>query len=192
MQIVDPAGRESTLATVQVDFHQPARFELSYVDSDGQRRRPVMVHRSLVGSMERLFGHLIEVHAGAFPAWYAPVQVAVLPVGADDVAARFAAAVEAAGLRVELHAEGSLGARVRDARKVPFVAVIGAREAAADGFDLLHPPLDRFGQRQEAKRLAGGCRIDDDHVVEPRVVVVGDPEQTADLVHARQHGHLLG
>ena len=60
------------------------------------------------------------------------MQVAVLPVGADDVAARFAAAVEAAGLRVELHAEGSLGARVRDARKVPFVAVIGAREAAAD------------------------------------------------------------
>jgi threonyl-tRNA synthetase len=136
VQIVDPAGRESTLATVQVDFHQPARFELSYVDSDGQRRRPVMVHRSLVGSMERLFGHLIEVHAGAFPAWYAPVQVAVLPVGADDAAARFAAAAQSRGLRVDLRAEGSLAARVRDARKVPFVAVIGAREAAADAVSL--------------------------------------------------------
>jgi len=130
VQIVDPAGRESTLATVQVDFHQPARFELSYVDSDGQRRRPVMVHRSLAGSMERLFGHLIEVHGGAFPAWYAPVQVAVLPVGADDAAARFAAAVRAEGLRVEVSAGGSLAARVRDARRVPFLAVIGAREAA--------------------------------------------------------------
>jgi len=155
VQIVDPAGRESTLATVQVDFHQPARFELSYVDSDGQRRRPVMVHRSLVGSMERLFGHLIEVHAGAFPAWYAPVQVAVLPVGADDAAARFAAAVEAAGLRVELHAEGSLGARVRDARKVPFVAVIGAREAAADAVSV----RPRGGEPEELPFAAAVDRI---------------------------------
>jgi threonyl-tRNA synthetase len=136
VQIVDPAGRESTLATVQVDFHQPARFELSYVDSGSERRRPVMVHRSLVGSMERLFGHLIEVHNGAFPAWYAPVQVVVLPLGEDDAAARFAAAAEAEGFRVEVHAEGSLGARVRDARRVPFVGVIGAREAAAGSVSL--------------------------------------------------------
>jgi len=136
VQIVDPAGRESTLATVQVDLHQPARFELSYVDSGGARRRPVMLHRSLVGSMERLFGHLIEVHNGAFPAWYAPVQVAVLPLGEDDAAARFAAAAEAEGLRVEVRAEGSLGARVRDARRVPFVAVIGAREAASGSVSL--------------------------------------------------------
>src|SRR5207244_11703964 len=111
----------------------------------------VMLHRSLVGSMERLFGHLIEVHNGAFPAWYAPVQVAVLPLNVGgsaacprspgaaksapplsehDAAARFAAAAEAEGLRAEVHAEGSLGARVRDARRVPVVAVIGAREAA--------------------------------------------------------------
>jgi threonyl-tRNA synthetase len=146
VQIVDPAGRESTLATIQVDFHQPARFGLSYVDSSGARQSPVMVHRSLVGSMERLFGHLIEVHGGAFPAWYAPVQLAVLPVGAvrpdvrggsassgpDELGAahRFRA-VAARDLRVELHADGSLGARVRDARRVPYVAVIGAREAAA-------------------------------------------------------------
>jgi threonyl-tRNA synthetase len=141
VQIVDPAGRESTLATVQVDFHQPGRFELSYVDAGGQRRRPVMVHRSVAGSMERLFGHLIEVHAGAFPAWYAPVQLAVLPVRPDDAvddaaAAGFAAAARAEGLRVEVYAEGSLGARVRDVRRVPFVAVIGAREAAAGSVSL--------------------------------------------------------
>src|SRR5256885_14812545 len=86
-----------------------------------------MLHRSLVGSMERLFGHLIEVHNGAFPAWYAPVQVAVLPLGEDDAAARFAAAAEAEGLRVEVRAEGSLGARVRDARRGPVGRGHGAR-----------------------------------------------------------------
>ena len=80
----DPAGREQTLSTVQVDFDQPDRFGLAYVDADGGRQLPVMVHRSMVGSMERLFAHLIEVHAGAFPPWYAPVQLEVLPVGDDQ------------------------------------------------------------------------------------------------------------
>ena len=136
VQIVDPAGRESTLATIQVDFHQPAAFDLSYVDSGGERRRPVMVHRSVIGSLERLFGHLIEVHNGAFPAWYAPVQLAVLPVGEAEVGSAYRFADEAADLRVEVHVEGSLGARVRDARRVPFVAVIGPREAAADAVSL--------------------------------------------------------
>jgi threonyl-tRNA synthetase len=136
VQIVDPAGRESTLATIQVDFHQPARFDLSYVDSDGRRKRPVLVHRSVLGSMERLFGHLIEVHNGAFPAWYAPVQVAVLPVGAAEIGAAQRFAEQAADLRVEVHPEGSLGARVRDTRRVPFVAVIGSREAAVDSVSL--------------------------------------------------------
>jgi threonyl-tRNA synthetase len=131
VQIVDPAGRESTLATIQVDLHQPAAFDLSYVDSDGRRQPPVMVHRSVLGSMERLFGHLIEVHGGAFPAWYAPVQLAVLPVGDADAEAAYRFAADAGDLRVEVHVAGSLGARVRDARRVPFVAVIGPREAAA-------------------------------------------------------------
>lgn len=149
VQVVDPAGRESTLATIQLDLLQPVRFELSYVDRDGERQRPVMVHRSLVGSMERLFAYLIEVHGGAFPVWYAPVQVVVLPVGTDQEAA--AAAFErrcvVAGLRAEVAAEGSLGARVRDAvrRKVPYAAVIGAAEAEAG---------------QIALRLRDGRRLD--------------------------------
>jgi threonyl-tRNA synthetase len=125
-------GRESTLATVQVDNYQPARFDLSYVDADGERKRPVMVHRSAAGSMERLFAHLIEVHGGAFPAWYAPLQLAVLPVGAgQDAAARaFAAECHAAGIRAERWIEGTVASRVRAGaqRKVPFVAVIGPRE----------------------------------------------------------------
>ncbi|PTA45720.1 threonine--tRNA ligase [Micromonospora sp. RP3T] len=134
IQIVDAAGRESTISTVQLDFDKPERFDLSYTDSDGRRKRPVMVHRSLVGSMERLFAYLIEVHQGAFPAWYAPVQLLLLPVddAQADAAGRLAREAEAAGLRVEVDAGGSLGARIRDAsrRRVPYVGVVGAREAA--------------------------------------------------------------
>src|SRR5262245_61124248 len=70
VQVVDPVGRESTLSTIQIDFHQPAQFDLSYTDPSGGRARPVMVHRSLVGSMGRVFATLIGVHAGGFPVWY--------------------------------------------------------------------------------------------------------------------------
>ncbi|MEV7227938.1 threonine--tRNA ligase [Polymorphospora sp. NPDC051019] len=134
IQVRDAAGRESTLSTVQIDFDKPERFDLSYADRDGGRRRPVLVHRSLVGSMERLFAYLIEVHEGAFPFWFAPVQVEVLPIGADQLPAAeaFARSAVEAGLRVRVESDGSLGARIRDSakRKVPYVAVIGAREAA--------------------------------------------------------------
>ncbi len=140
VQIIDSAARELSLATVQVDFHQPVQFDLSYMDSDGERHRPVMVHRSIVGSLERLFAHLIEVHEGAFPVWYAPVQVVVLPIGADqaDAAGRFARRCVESGLRAEAWYDGSLGSRVRDAalRRIPYVAVIGAREAVAEQVSL--------------------------------------------------------
>ena len=133
IQVRDDAGREQTLSTVQVDYDKPERFGLSFAAPDGSHQVPVMIHRSLAGSMERLFAHLIEVHEGAFPAWYAPVQLAVLPVSpAQDGAAR--ALVEAASdLRAELSFEGSLGARIRQAalRKIPYVGIIGEREAAA-------------------------------------------------------------
>jgi threonyl-tRNA synthetase len=129
VEVEDPAGRRSTLATIQIDFHQPAAFDLSYLDASGARVRPVMVHRSLAGSMERLFAHLIEVHEGAFPAWYAPVQLAVIPLADSDFAAR----AMAAGLRVEVLHEGSVGLRIRQAaqRRIPYVAVIGDREVSS-------------------------------------------------------------
>lgn len=73
-------GREATLSTVQVDFHQPEQFDLRYIGPDGGRHRPVMVHRSIIGSVERAVAHLIEVYGGAFPVWIAPTQVVVLPV----------------------------------------------------------------------------------------------------------------
>jgi threonyl-tRNA synthetase len=135
IQVSDHADREFTLATMQLDAHQPERFDLSYMDSAGERRRPVMLHRSVVGSFERLFAHLIELHEGAFPAWYAPLQVACLPVSDEELAAaeNFVALCRAADLRVDLVAGGSLAARVRQVRlrRVPYQAVIGPAEVAA-------------------------------------------------------------
>lgn len=154
VQIADPAGREATLSTIQVDFHQPARFDLRYIGSDGARHRPVMVHRAVIGSVERAVAHLIEQHAGAFPAWLAPVHLVALPVGDAEVPAA-AALVDrclAAGLRAELAypEEGSLGARIRAARLVPYQAVIGRREAAAQ---LVAPRL-RDGRRPQVLPVA--------------------------------------
>lgn len=133
VQIADAAGREATLSTVQIDFHQPERFDLHYIGADGAKHRPVMVHRSVIGSVERAVAHLIEQHGGAFPAWLAPVQVVVLPVSAaqEQSAYDLVERAVARGLRAEVSAEGSLGARIRAARLVPYQAVIGAREADA-------------------------------------------------------------
>jgi threonyl-tRNA synthetase len=132
VQIADPAGREYTLSTIQVDFHQPARFDLSYVDSEQAGKRPVMIHRSLLGSMERLMAHLLEVHNGWLPSWCAPVQAVVLPVheAQHDYAASIADEAISSGLRAEMWADGSLGARIRLAaeRRIPHVAVVGERE----------------------------------------------------------------
>ncbi|MGW3724453.1 threonine--tRNA ligase [Streptomyces sp. NPDC000851] len=136
VQIADPAGRETTLSTVQIDFHQPARFDLHYTGPDGAKHRPVMVHRSIIGSVERAVAHLIEQHGGAFPPWLAPVQLAILPVSEaqEERAASVLNQATAQGIRAELHGpgEGSLGARIRAVRLVPYQAVIGAREADGD------------------------------------------------------------
>ncbi len=136
IQVEDAAGREWSLSTIQIDFHQPAQFGLEYIAPDGGRERPVMVHRSLAGSMERLFGHLIEVHQGAFPIWYAPVQLDVLPVSAEQSAdaSRLRDRAVESGLRAEAHHDGSIGARIRASveRRVPYVGIVGKREAADD------------------------------------------------------------
>ncbi|GAA3136655.1 threonine--tRNA ligase [Streptosporangium carneum] len=136
VQVADAAGRESTLSTVQVDFHQPEQFDLHYIGADGARHRPVMVHRSVIGSVERAVAHLIEQHGGAFPAWLAPVQVEILPVSEAELpnAEALARRCVDLGLRAEVAGpeRGSLGARVRQARLVPYQAVVGAKEAADD------------------------------------------------------------
>ncbi|MEV5474192.1 threonine--tRNA ligase [Streptomyces sp. NPDC052207] len=155
VQIADPAGRETTLSTVQIDLHQPERFDLRYTGPDGARHRPVMVHRSVIGSLERAVAHLLEVHAGAFPAWLAPVQIVVLPVSdtESEDAARLVERCLERGLRARsaTSEEGTLGARVRAARLVPYQAVIGAREAAVDHVSLRL----RDGRRLEAQPAEG-------------------------------------
>ncbi len=133
VQVADSAEREASIATVQVDFYQPERFGLEYVGPDGARHRPVMVHRSVIGSAERAVAHLIDIHGGAFPPWLAPVQLVVLPIAdaqlpqADQLARQ---AIEQ-GMRAEVSADGSLGARIRAHKLVPYLAIIGATEAAA-------------------------------------------------------------
>ena len=135
VQIIDGAGREATLSTVQVDFHQPEQFDLHYIGPDGAKHRPVMVHRSIIGSVERAVAHLIETHGGAFPAWLAPTQLEILPVSDAELPA--AADLLRRCLDLDLRArlatpdQGTLAARVRAARLVPYQAVIGPREAAA-------------------------------------------------------------
>jgi threonyl-tRNA synthetase len=135
VQVADSAEREATLSTIQVDYYQPERFGLHYTGADGARHRPVMVHRSVVGTMERAVAYLIERHGGAFPDWLAPEQLVVLPVTGAQSPAAESAAGQAAGLglraRVAERESGTLNRRIRSSRLVPYQAVIGEREAAA-------------------------------------------------------------
>ena len=130
----DALAREWQLGTVQLDFSLPERFDLEYIAEDGTQQRPVMVHRALLGSIERFMGILIEHHAGAFPTWLAPVQAVVIPIA--DRHMEYANSVEArlkeAGLRVEVDGRSErMNSKIRDAQlqKVPFMLVVGDREA---------------------------------------------------------------
>jgi threonyl-tRNA synthetase len=138
IKLVDVLGRMWQLSTVQFDFNLPARFELEYKGEDGELHRPVMVHRALFGSVERFFGVLIEHYAGAFPLWLAPVQVGLVPISSIkhmEYARTVKARLEAAGLRVELDERNDeMKAKIRDfaLQKVPFVLVMGDKEAASE------------------------------------------------------------
>ena len=122
------------MTTVQFDFNLPQRFRLEYIGEDNKAHQPIMIHRALFGSMERFFGVLIEHYAGAFPLWLAPVQVAVLPITdrINDYAQKVAQDL-GSELRVEVNVRSDkIGAKIRDAQlqKVPFMLVLGDREAA--------------------------------------------------------------
>ncbi|MFW2381451.1 MAG: threonine--tRNA ligase [Acidimicrobiales bacterium] len=136
IDVRDAIGRSWQLSTIQADFTLPERFDLTYVDHDGERRRPIMLHRALLGSIERFFGVLVEHYAGNFPTWLAPVQVQVLPV-ADahrEYADRVVDELVAAGFRAELLASSDpLGKRIRNAKmaKTPHVLVVGDDDVAA-------------------------------------------------------------
>jgi threonyl-tRNA synthetase len=130
VDVRDAIGRSWQLSTIQADFNHPERFELEYVGADNQRHRPIMLHRALLGSIERFFGVLIEHYAGAFPTWLAPVQVRVLPVASahEAYAAEVAERLAQAGARVDVvAADDGLGKRIRAAKmeKLPYVLVVG-------------------------------------------------------------------
>ncbi len=134
VQVKDVMGRAWQCSTIQFDFNLPNRFGLEFVDKDGQRRRPFMVHRALLGSLERFFGILIEHYAGAFPLWLAPVQVAVIPITDHQLeyARTVAKTLQGAGLRAEVNDKNDkLGAKIRheETQKVPVMLVVGAQEA---------------------------------------------------------------
>jgi threonyl-tRNA synthetase len=133
-QVTDAIGRPWQLATVQLDYALPERFQLSYVGADNSEHRPVMIHRAILGSLERFIGIIIEHFAGAFPLWLAPVQVAVLPISEKflDYGDEVGREMQRAGLRVQVdRSNEKLGAKIRTAQleKIPFMLVVGEKEA---------------------------------------------------------------
>ncbi len=133
--LVDALGRKWQGPTFQLDFLMPQRFGLDYVGSDNQRHNVVVIHRTMLGSMERFIGGLVEHYAGAFPVWLAPEQVRVLPVSEvwSESARELVDQLRAKGVRARLHDQDTLGYRIRDAevKKVPYMGVVGKREAEA-------------------------------------------------------------
>lgn len=128
----DAIGREHQLATVQLDFNLPERFNLSFTNEEGKDERPVVIHRAISGSLERFLGVMIEHFAGIFPVWLSPVQVAVLPVSESHEAygTEIRDALRSSGVRVEMHCDDSLGKRIRGAKvaKIPYQIVVGDKE----------------------------------------------------------------
>lgn len=160
LKVHDALGREWQLSTIQFDFNLSERFDLEYVGEDGQRHRPYMVHRALMGSMERFMGVLIEHYAGAFPVWLAPVQAVLIPITDRhmDFAHQVMQRLQAAGLRVELdQSKDRMQAKIRAAQlqKIPYMLIIGDKEQAADavavrlrsGEDLGAISVDAFLER---------------------------------------------
>ena len=150
VDILDALGRRWQIATIQIDFQQPERFGLEYIDTDGQPKRPVMVHRAIFGSFERFVGILTEHYAGAFPTWLAPVQARVIPISEKfaDYARSVHERLRAARVRCELDDRNEkLGYRIREAqlRKVPYMLVCGGREAEQGTVSLRHRSGDDLG-----------------------------------------------
>ena len=137
IDVNDAIGRSWQLSTIQCDFNLPERFDLQYVAADGERHRPIMLHRALFGSIERFFGVLVEHYGGAFPTWLSPIQVQVLGVRADhdEFATEVVARLKGEGFRAEMvEADDPLGTRIRKAKleKVPYILVVGDDDVEND------------------------------------------------------------
>jgi threonyl-tRNA synthetase len=134
LQIKNVHGKEDTIITVQIDFALPDRFDMSYVDKDGVKKRPYVIHRTSIGCYERTLALLIEKYAGAFPTWLAPLQVKVLPISEKyhDYAEAVVAKLKGANIRVEADFRAEkIGYKIREARneRIPYLLVVGEKEA---------------------------------------------------------------
>src|SRR6202162_1200675 len=152
LKLIDAIGRSWQLTTVQFDFNLPARFGLQYVGEDGAKHQPLMVHRALLGSVERFFGILIEHYAGAFPLWLAPVQVEICPVSEKvaDYAKHIYETLKGHGIRVHLDDRNEkLPAKIRDSQmqKIPYMLVVGPKEAEAGTVSVRHRSKGDLGPR---------------------------------------------
>ena len=170
--VADAIGREWQLSTVQLDYNLPERFDLEFVDAGGARKRPVVIHRAMLGSLERFLGVIIEHYGGAFPVWLAPTQAEIIPIADRHLpyAERARAELEAAGVRAHVDARGErMNAKIRDAQmqKTPYMLVVGDKEAEAGGAavrlrsgeDLGVAPLAEIAARiagEAARRQRGG------------------------------------
>ncbi len=156
IKMKDCLGREWQMGTIQVDFQLPLRFNLSYIDSDGEKKTPIMIHRALFGSFERFIGIITEHFAGAFPTWLSPVQVKILPITDKqmDYAKKVQEQLIEAGIRVELdERQEKLGYKIREAQmeKVPYILVIGDKEIEANA----------VGVRARSKGDIGQMKVQD-------------------------------
>jgi len=158
VKLIDAIGRSWQLTTVQFDFNLPGRFGLQYVGEDGSRHQPLMVHRALLGSVERFFGILVEHYAGAFPLWLAPVQVEICPVSEKviDYAKHVTETLKRHNARVHLDERNEkLPAKIRDAQmqKIPYMLVVGAKEAEAGTVSVRHRTKGDLGPKPLAEFL---------------------------------------
>jgi threonyl-tRNA synthetase len=163
IQLADVMGHEETYSTVQLDFHLPGQFGLKYTAADGTQPRPVMIHRAIISTMERMVSYLIELYAGAFPLWLAPVQAGLVPISErhHEYAKKVQQRLHKAGLRIEIDARNEkMNAKIRDftLQKIPYVLVMGDKEESSDAVsvrtrgkgDQGSMPLDQFvAQAQE-------------------------------------------
>jgi threonyl-tRNA synthetase len=156
IQLADVMGHQETYSTIQIDFHLPNQFGLEYVGADGHEHRPVMIHRAIVSTMERMVSYLIELYAGAFPLWLAPVQVEICPVSdkVADYAKQINETLEQQGFRVHLDDRNEkLPAKIRDAQlqKIPYMLIVGAKEAEAGTVSVRHRAKGDLGAKPLAE-----------------------------------------
>jgi threonyl-tRNA synthetase len=160
IQLADVMGHEETYSTIQVDFHLPSQFALEYIAADGKQHRPVMIHRAVVSTMERMIAYLIELYAGAFPLWLAPLQAIVLPI--TDRQTEYARGIlkqlETAGIRASVDERNEkVNLKIRDAQlqKIPFMLVLGDREQENGKVAVRNRKHGDQGAKTPAEFLAG-------------------------------------